>query len=59
MTLPPLTPEQHRLVADVLRQAAALELALGNPQAAGLWLTEFIAETREARPPPRREERAA
>jgi hypothetical protein len=47
---PRLTPQQHALIAAALRQAAALELALGNPQTAGLRLVAFIAEEKQALP---------
>lgn len=45
----PLSPMQHSLVASALRQAAALELALGHPEVAGRWLLEFIDEEKQAK----------
>jgi hypothetical protein len=47
---PKLSATQHALIAAALRQAAALELALGNPQTAGLRLVAFISEERESLP---------
>jgi hypothetical protein len=45
-----LTPTQHAIIAAALRQAAALELALGNPQVAGLRLLTFMEESRLSKP---------
>lgn len=45
-----LSLKQQQLVVDALRKAAALELALGNPQAAGLCLVEYLAEERMTHP---------
>jgi hypothetical protein len=47
---PKLSATQHALIAAALRQAAALELAMGNPQTAGLRLVAFIAEEKQALP---------
>jgi hypothetical protein len=41
---------QHSLIAAALRQAAALELALSNPEAAGRRLVDFIEESKRSLP---------
>lgn len=56
---PPLTAAQRLLVAVVLRRAAAVELALGNDQVAGLRLVAFLAEAKDARGAPTSAGRAA
>jgi len=43
-----LSPDQHRLVAEALRIAAAVELAMGEPEVAGLRLVSYLSEAREA-----------